>query len=347
MAFMRCLIESGAVVKFWPDNLHYDRVYAPALQAMGIEVYHGSRWAGEFDALMREQGSEFDVVLLSRPDVAEKYVASVRKHGRARVVFYGHDLHFQRMANEVEVRGGPSAPAQAMEALERRMWRAADVVLYPSQEEADIVRTLEAKVDARAITPYRFDRFGSNIGPGQRSGLVFVAGFAHQPNVDAAVWLVENVMPAVWALRPDARLSLVGSHPTQRVLDLACERVEVTGFVSDFELQERYRRARVAIVPLRYGAGVKSKVVEALQQGLPLVTTPVGAQGLAGLEEVCAVADSPAAVAQAVLEMMNDESLWWQRSQQGALFASERFSALAMQVGLLEACGLSRRENAA
>ena len=345
MAFLRCLIDAGCVVKFWPDNLYNDPAYAPALQAMGVEVYHGLRWLNEFKGLMREEGKQFDAVLLSRPDVADKFIDVVRKYSNARVVFYGHDLHFRRMLDEamtIETDREHLSRATTMESLERSVWRRADVVLYPSKDEADQVRAIVPEVDARAITAYSYDTFRHASEPDGREGLIFVAGFAHSPNVDAAEWLVHEVMPEVWRHDPEVKLSLVGSNPTERVQALAGPRVEVTGFVSDPELQRRYGAARVAVVALRFGAGVKSKVVEALQQGLPLVTTTVGAQGLDGLETVTAVADEPVAIAQAVIRLLDNDDAWLTTSRAAAAFAEARFSNASMQSSLLDACGLTR-----
>ena len=347
IAFLHRLLEAGCVVKFWPDNLYNDPGYAPVLQAMGVEIYHGARWLNQFESLMREHGGEFDAVVLSRPDVADKFLDAVRMNSRARIVYYGHDLHFSRMRNEaeiVETDSGHLRRAEQMEALERSLWRRADVALYPSQEEAEQVRDLEPGVDARAITAYAFDLFHHDAEPTSREGVMFVAGFAHPPNVDAAEWLVRDVMPEVWRQAPEVKLSLVGANPTDRVKALAGDRVEVTGFVSDAELQRRYRCARVAVVPLRFGAGVKSKVVEALQQGLPLVTTAIGAQGLPGLEEVSTVAEQPIVIAQAVLALLADNDAWRQASRAGAAYAQARFSRESMQVTLLDACGIGPTE---
>ena len=352
VAFMQSLLDAGAVVKFWPDNLWHDPVYTPRLQAMGVEVFHGARWRGGIAAMLDETGIVPDAVLLSRPDVAEAHLDALRSHGRFPIAYYGHDLHFRRMQDQAGQATGEDAKrlrreADAMQARERALWRRHDVVLYPSEDEAAQVRALEPAVDARAVLPYAYDRFVDDAVPAGREGVLFVAGFAHPPNVDAARWLVESIMPAVWARRPGARLSLVGSNPTADVLGLAGERVEVTGFVSDAELQRRYGSARVAVVPLRFGAGVKSKVVEALQQGLPLATTCVGAQGLPGVEAACAVADDPAALAAAILALLDDDQAWLAASRAGAAYAGARFSRAALQATLLGALGIATREERA
>lgn len=340
-AFIDRLIEAGCVVKFWPHNLHYDKQYTPALQAKGVEVVYGAKWYGGFREYLRQNGAQIDAVLLSRPDILDEYIDDVREASKARVVFYGHDLHFRRMAMEAQVLGGVDGKqVQAMERLERSAWRKSDVVLYPSRTEAEDVAMLEPGVDARAISAYAFESFERPVDAAGRTGLIFVAGFGHPPNVDAAKWLVEQVMPHVWQRHPQWHLSLVGSKPTDEVMALAGPQVEVTGYVDDQELGRRYRQARVAVVPLRFGAGIKGKVVEALQQGLPLVTTSVGAQGLAGVDVVCDVADDAEQIAQSIIALAEDDTLWLQRAHHGVDYVSSRFSRDAMRSALMDALGL-------
>lgn len=340
--FMQRLQELGCIVKFWPDNLWYDPVYTPQLQAMGVEVFHGYRWANGFPRFMSENGGQIDAVLLSRPHIAPTYLDEIRRHSKARIVYYGHDLHFHRMLQEHALSGNDETleAARDMERVERGVWNRSDVVLYPSQDEVDALRELDSDADSRAVPAYSFADFETASRPEGRSGILFVAGFAHPPNVDAAIWLHTEVMPLVWAVRPDMELSLVGSSPTEAVRHLAGERTRVTGYVTDAQLAEAYRGARVAVVPLRFGAGIKSKVVEALQQGLPLVTTPVGAQGLAGLDQVARVCGDAAGVAAAILLLLDDDAAWLQHARDGAHFAAARFSIATMRSAMASAFGL-------
>lgn len=343
MAFLRCLVDAGCVVRFWPENLNYDPDYAPELQAMGIEVLHGTRWSAGLAAALEAWDGDVDAVLLSRPGEALRALRALKGRTAARLVYYGHDLHFRRMRQQAALAGdADDHPAAAMEDLERSVWRGVDVALYPSAEEVDAVLQMEPGVDARAVVPYVFDAFGDQATVVDRADIVFVAGFAHPPNIDAAHWLVRELMPLIQARRPDVKLSLVGAYPSASVLELASDFVTVTGFVPDETLARFYAQARVALVPLRFGAGVKSKVVEALQQGLPLVTTSVGAQGLPGVEAVCDVSDRPEDLADSVLALLEDDALWQQRSRSGAAYASARFSREAMASTLLHAMGIKR-----
>ncbi len=153
------------------------------------------------------------------------------------------------------------------------------------------------------------------------------------------MWLTSEIMPLIWERAPKAKLALVGANPSPAVKGLAGAGVEVAGRVSEDELRARYARARVAIVPLRIGAGVKSKVVEALRDGLPLVTTSVGAQGLPGLEHAASIADDPRGIADAAVRLLLDDSAWAEASARQVQYAREYFSREAFERSFLEAIG--------
>jgi glycosyltransferase involved in cell wall biosynthesis len=228
-----------------------------------------------------------------------------------------------------------------MKALEKRLWAQADAVLYPSASEVDAVRAAVPRATAVQVPLYAYAEFPAPVALAERDPdlVVFVAGFSHPPNVDAAVWFTREVWPKVMARRPSACLALVGSQPTPAVLALQSNRIAVTGSVSDDELARFYRSARVAAIPLRFGAGVKGKTVEALRWGLPTVATTVGAQGLAGVDAVVSVADRAADFADAVHRLLVDDE-WWERCSQGGYqYAKRHFSEEALYNALETALG--------
>lgn len=346
-AIMECLhvlLQAGFVVKFWPHNMSYSPGYTEILQGMGIEVFHGARHAG-FETWIKANGGELDTILVSRPEVAEDLIPSIRRHSRARIVYYGHDLHFRRMGQQAAVTKDERLRHQAGHMREREyaIWRQADLSLYLSEEEAQIASALQPDADIGSIVPYCFDRFaGARAAPSRRD-IIFVAGFAHPPNEDGALWFVNEILPLIRAEEPDARFTIIGSNPTDRVLELAGNGIAVRANVTDAELEAAYDDARVAVVPLRCGAGVKLKVVEALRAGVPLVTTPVGAQGLPGLFRIAAVEDDAALFAAAVVALLRDDLAWEGRSRTQVEFAQQRFSREAMMQSVLAALGGSAR----
>jgi len=341
---MKAFEEAGWLVKFWPHNLWFEPGYVERLQERGIEVVYRIEHANRFEEWIEEAGHRIDAVLLNRPLIAVEYMRLVRRYTKAPVLFYGHDIHYLRMRMQREV-PGPGAPSlrdiRRMEKLERRLWAEVDAVFYPSRSEIDAVLASVPAARAVQLPLYSFDTFPAESPLSSRDGnaVVFVAGFGHPPNVDAALWFVREVWPSVLSAQPAARLSLVGSNPTAEVLALARPDVEVTGAVSDEELDEVYTTARVAVIPLRFGAGVKGKTVEALSWGLPLVTTPVGIQGLPDVESVVSVASKEDEIAQAVLALLRDDILWRDRSALSIDYARKHFSKQALRAALEEGLG--------
>jgi glycosyltransferase involved in cell wall biosynthesis len=338
MDVMICLVEAGWLISFWPQNRLWDGDYTAVLEARGIAVFDG-RWPGDIDSWLTEHGTSLDHVLISRATVALDFAMVIAAQVTAPLVYYGHDITFLRLRQQgtIERSAEIMAEAQCMEALERRLWRFFDSVIYLSEEEASVVRSLEPAADARFIVPFCYDDFPEpRQAPASRT-ILFVAGFAHAPNADAATFLAHEVMPLVHERCPEARLALVGSHPSPAIRALVGPGIEVTGWVSDAALLQRYRESRVAVAPLRFGAGVKGKVVQALQQGLPLIVTPVGAQGIPGLDRILPVRREPHAIAEALLILLQDDAVWMAQSREQLRFAKERYARSAMRASVLQA----------
>jgi len=330
---LRALRHMGLRVLFLPRDLLDDPEYVPALEREGIEVLHAGVLQGSVSAWLARHGDAIDYVFLSRPLVAREFLPLLRRHTRARLLFYGHDLHHARLLREDALR--PSAllrwEAALVKRIEHAVWRAVDVVYYPSAEETAVVRRVVPAVRAHTLPLYFFDEEPGATGSIEgRTGLLFVAGFGHAPNVEAAQWLVREILPRVRESVPDVHLWLVGSSPTAQVRALAGPQVTVTGYVSDEKLRDFYRSARVAVVPLRVGAGMKGKVLEALHFGVPLVTTPVGAQGLEGVEAVIPVSADARELATAAAALLRDDARWLAVSQAEREFMGSRYSLAAM-----------------
>lgn len=336
--FVQGFLRHGYVVKFWPDNLHRNPVYTPALQRIGVEVMYGKEYEGRFDEWIRQYGDEIDVVLLSRPHIATKYLDAVRRHSRARVLYYGHDIHYLRMDEQLKLQPDDAllrSDRDKAQRQEQQIWKRSDVVYYPSEDETRQVRAWldghAPKVHAMTVPAYAYPEppQQSDANLIERTGIMFVAGFAHPPNADAAEWLVREVMPHVRAEHPDVRLSLVGSNPPDRVMTLRSEHVEVTGFVSDEELAARYAQVRAVAAPLRFGGGVKGKVVEAMWHGVPCVTTSAGVQGLAAARDALGIADVAEAFAALLCRYLEDDALWRESSRRGQVFVREHYTEAA------------------
>lgn len=345
IAFIHCLLQMGCNVKFWPDNLWYDPIYTPRLQQLGVEVIYGPEYRDGFENWLKSSEGQVTQVMLSRPHIAEGYLATLKKFPSIHVSYYGHDLHFARMQNEAALTGdkGLLKDAERCLAQELLIWNSVDVVLYPSDEETAYIQQNHQHIQAQTISPYIYPEAANYMArePVNNNRIIFVAGFGHPPNSDAAKWFVKDILPLIQASLGNVELLLIGSNPSSEVKALASEHVIVTGYVTDEQLLEYYLSARVAVVPLRYGAGIKNKVIEAMAYGTPLVTTPVGAQGLFGLEDIIPVTDDAACFAEYVCQLMRNQEQWRNTSRAGATFVEQRFSESAMKNTLTQALQLS------
>ena len=338
---LKLLVDSGFNVKFWPDNQYFDPMYAPQLLDMGVETYYGGEYVGKFADWVRDNGALLDVVILNRPHISVNYVDLIREHSGARVLYYGHDIHHLRMQQQMLI--APDADlareTERFKQMEWSMWAGSDVILYPSVDETAHVQQwlAERGGSASAVTvplygyPSVSDDASANLA--SRRDILFVAGFGHPPNVDAAQWLVNQILPLVWKVYPGVNLHLVGSNPTSDVVALASDRVHVTGYVSDADLSEYYRASRVAIAPLRFGGGMKGKVLESMRNGLPMVTTPVGVQGLAAADFLPNSFDE-AELAESLCTLISDDDRWLKISKSSTDFIFNNYSENSLRATL-------------
>ena len=141
--------------------------------------------------------------------------------------------------------------------------------------------------------------------PATGAGVVFTGVFNYPPNEHGAIWMAERVWPLVRAARPDARLTLVGAHPTPAVRRLADvdASIEVTGTVPD--VRPHLWSAGVAVVPLSTARGLQNKALEAIAAGLPVVLTKCVREGLpSSVHPACVAADEPRTFADAVVGVL-------------------------------------------
>lgn len=339
MGILESLLAAGWNVKFWPQNRIYSPIYTAALEQLGIEVLDG-RLPMQLPEWIAANKQDLDHVLVIRPTVAAEMLPHLFGKTDATLSFYGVDLHSARMRRQAELEGNAALldEAAAMEKLERHVWHHFENVIYPSEEEAALIRTMVPGINAHSIVPFTFDIAPVRTVPTTRDrSILFVAGFAHPPNVDAAIYLVRELMPLIERQVGPVRLTLAGSNPSQAVLDLASATVCVTGYQTAGQLRAQYEHHRCAIVPLRFGAGVKGKVVEALSYGLPVVTTTTGAQGIAGLAEVVPVQDDAPSIVAAIVQLLTYDDAWMAQSARQHGFATKHYSRFAMRQSVVAA----------
>jgi len=228
----------------------------------------------------------------------------------------------------------PNMTAKAYYLLQWLFWRRYEShyyrmfgkVLTLTRQDAAALQGLVPELDVYA------DAIGVDIGAlpvlEQRNAahtIGFLASFAHQPNVDAALFFAKAVFPLIRERMRDAEFVVAGKNPPEALRNRPADGIRCVGFVDD--VPSFYGDVAVAVAPLRYGGGIKIKVLEAMACGKPVVTTSVGAEGIAAADDGALVlADEPAAFAEAVVSLLNDQSRRRELGERGRQLVERRFT---------------------
>ena len=329
----RILRRVGCHVTFVAENRAHDGDYARALQTVGVEMlYHP--YLPSIEQHLREFGDRYRAVILSRVDVAREFVPLVKRHcPNALRVFDTVDLHFLRETRRAQVASDLAvSQADRLKQQELGVARACDVTVVVSSVERELLareaRDLQVELVSLIVTPDRTEPAFS-----ERQGMLYVANFHHPPNGDALEDYLRNIHQLVLSRLPDMRLTVIGAHVPERLQRMASDSVRFAGPVAD--LRPMFAGARLSIAPLRYGAGIKGKVMTSLAYGVPAVTTTIGAEGMEVRHgEDILIADTPDAFAAAVVSLHSDEQLWTRLARQGFEAVAAQFSVANAERGL-------------
>ncbi len=281
--YLKLFVALGYNVKFIGDNFYRHEPYTTTLQQMGIEVLYGNWFSENWKQWVESNSDKIDYILLNRPHISIKYIEFMREHTKAILLYYGHDLHFVRELRQYELEKKPELlKSSAMwKETETFIFNKSDVILTPGEDEKRVIDALGVAGETFSIRPYIYYEKAHPINDfSNRRDILFVGGFTHKPNVDAVLWFLAEVWPLIKAGCKESQFVIVGSNTPPAILEMASLDVRVFGFLSDQDLQKIYMSSRIVVVPLRYGAGVKGKTVEAMYNGLPLVSTSFGIEGM-------------------------------------------------------------------
>ncbi len=323
----RVLQMLGYKVTFVPeDNMLFQRQYSEALQKQGFECAYAP-----YDHNLREhlqrRGAQYDVIVIFRGDTAYKHIDALREFApQAPIIFNNMDIHYLRMQRQADLENSEDlrAAAVVMKQRELHVVNASDCTVTPSEEELRIL-SAEAPRACVKLFPYLFETVGTEAPFSERADVLFLGGYRHAPNADAVKYFVQEILPRLRGTIPKVRFWIAGANPTDEVLKLACSDVIVTGRVDD--LGPLFDRCRVFAAPLRYGAGLKGKVVTSMAHGLPCVLTSIAAEGMSleGGRQVL-VEDDPARFADAIRKLYTDQALWERLQREALTFARRAYS---------------------
>lgn len=328
------LQQLGYKVTFLPNYASKNDPYVVDLQQRGVEVVYGPITVPEF---LKSYGKYYDDVILSRARIASYFLDACQAFcPNAKIIFDTVDLHFLRLGRQVTYETDPEQKAyfkkmsNVFNDLEKHIIREVDSTLVVSSVEKDILEkdgceNVVIVSNIHKISPEAYKR-----GFDERQGLLFVGGYAHPPNIDGLTWFVNEIFPIIRKKAPSIYLRVVGSAmPDKLRRELEGKPgVIVDGFVSNERLYELLQETRVFVAPLRYGAGVKGKIGQAIEYGLPTVSTAIGAEGMfMENNHTGMIADNPEDFAEAVMSLYTSRDLWQKIQNNAADIIADHFSA--------------------
>jgi polysaccharide biosynthesis protein PslH len=318
------------------------RARTPLGAGLWCALRHGY-WPRYHDPLRAEvlallDSARYDLLVLDGMGVAEVGRFARRAGLRLPIAFREHNVEAALVARSLallpnwRLRSEASARLRRYRAIESNLARYCDLVLAVSAVDA---AQLRASCPGFPVEPFPppidVEHYRPSAVPPRGKELVFVGGFAWPPNVDAMRWFVEEVWPAVRERHPDARLDVVGDDPPPWLR--SAPNVTALGFLPDE--REVVARARAVVVPVRYGSGVRVKILHSLAMGKAVVSTRIGAEGIAVRDGHSALlGDTPEEFARAVCTALEDDGCVERLGRNGRAVCLESFGAARLDADL-------------
>jgi sugar transferase (PEP-CTERM/EpsH1 system associated) len=318
--------------------LRRDRSYRPANIVRGLigptplNVLNFTSPAvmADVERVVRERS--FDVAQIESMHLIA-YARRIREIApRTRLILDWHNIESEILARYAENDGNPLRSAYAKRTstlsrgVETDLLRLCDAHTVCSAREREVLlaRVPDARIEVvgNGVDCEFFAQAPSETVA--RQDVLFMGRMDYHANIDAALYFVREVWPLVRQRRPKLRLTIVGAQPPKQILALREQGITVTGTVDD--VRPYYRSALVSVVPLRVGGGTRLKVLEAMAAGTPVISTTLGAEGLATTHgRDILIADSPAAMADAIVSLQAESPLWHELVANGRDLVRERY----------------------
>lgn len=308
------LVQSlGFKATFIATNLAYMGRYTDDLNKLGVETIYAPHFFSP-EQFLKQRGTEFDAVYITRYYVAQQTLEAVRSYApQAKVLFCNADLHFLREMRAALAQGDHSSWDQ-LEALrdeEVDVMRRVDAVLSYNDVEHAVILSHNVGATEVVTCPWVVEvaEESAAIGFAERSGIAFLGGYRHAPNVEAVKFFVDRIVPLLQERLPGVRLTIYGSAIPDSIKALAGPTVNPVGFVA--EVRESYDPHRVFVAPLLSGAGIKGKVLGAVAHGIPTVLSPIAAEGTGLRHDFdCMIAADPHEWVESIATLYEKDEVW-------------------------------------
>ncbi len=289
---------------------------------------------------IRRQGPAIDLCVMCRVYCGGAFLEALQLHAwQARLIFNSIDLNFLREERRARVLQDESILAVLGQLRDRELHliRSSDMTFVVSaMEQTLLAETIPEGLAVQMPLARRIHKPKTAFA--ERTGIGFIGGFSHAPNIDAVRYFLAEIWPQVHSALPGCIFSIVGPDAPADLADGA-ENVRVLGYVGD--IVPWFESLRLTVAPLRFGAGAKGKVASSLAHGVPSVVTSIASEGMSLIDhEGVLVRDTPSAFADALVRAYSNEDDWQTLSSAGLLYAERMLSLEAWEARLDAALGL-------
>lgn len=312
---IKILISLGHHVIFVPNDGLKKNIYFEQLTNIGAEILYRFPNRNSMIKLLLNQLETIDIAWICKPQNNKEFEFLFSHNPKIKWIYDTIDLHFLREEREADLLNNAELRQSANKTKEQELAfaKAADITIAITNDEKEILEHYGITKTIVIPNIHIGQENNAAIPFEERSGIIFIGGYAHKPNVDAVKYLSKEIMPLVWAKNPAIKLTLLGSNPDNEVMELASEKIQVTGYVED--VSDYFNNSRVFAAPLRFGAGMKGKIGQSLSYALPVVTSSIGAEGI-GLvaDRDYLLATTAEEFADQILRLYENKALWEQMS---------------------------------
>ncbi len=316
----------------------------------------GSRAVLDLATVLAEIGFEIEFLWESTPDFKNKLATTDasqvwisrpmlfnRIHwlldNRVKIVYLAHDLHTLRVKRELKAKGKHRFwSIKAIEFREKRAFSRSTLALLPTLDEAAFVRETWGIQHAHQVNYFYFDSPKVLEKTGQQ--LVFVGGEGHSPNFYGIRWFILRILPQLQKSFTDLELLIIGPWSEESIAEFSSVKgVKFTGPISEEMLGRLLDESVIGLAPLQFGAGIKRKVLDYLNHGLPVVSTRIGLEGIegpVGTTPGSLVAESEVDWIRQVTKIINDRELRKNLAEAGSAYINLNYSKKVLGDRLLE-----------
>ena len=323
--YLNLFQEIGFQVTFISENLERIEPYTTILQQKGIEVLYGDWYKNNLENWIKNNLKYFKYVYFQSPKTTQTYIDLIRHYFPGKIFYLVQDLNYNRLSTHDEE---SKKQSETFGKIEMEIFSKVDIIHVVGNYEYQILTKQFKQKTIRHIPIFMYENQLTNVEKdfSKRKDLIFVGGFLHSPNIDAVLWFSKQIFPKIVERFPDIILHIVCSNITIEIEKLESRNIKIEGSLSDEDLYSLYQKCRIAVIPLRFGAGMKGKIIEAAYNQIPIVTTSIGVEDLDNSLGTFIIEDDAEKMSKLISELYINYSRLKKMSNLGKKFIETYFS---------------------